>query len=80
MSGYEIAGVILGVIPTITGALKESMSTWKGIKGLWKTTTRAKEHIDNLIETLELNHALVETNMSVISQGLDRNQVCLKTV
>ena len=73
MSGLEIAGVVLGAVPLIVGALEK----YKTTKKIWNRARKIALHIDELIETLAENQALIETSLELLQKAVDTEDACL---
>ncbi|KAG7007821.1 hypothetical protein G7Y79_00008g024590 [Physcia stellaris] len=79
MSGLEIVGVVLGVVPLIVAALEQ----YKSSKRLWDRFRKTALHINELIEALDENHALIEASLDSLLQkavGAERVWVVNDTV
>ena len=67
MSGFEVAGIVLGAMPLIVSALE----SYKTSKKLWARFRKTALHIDELIEALAENQALIEASVDFLCQKLD---------
>lgn len=79
MSGLEIVGVVLGVVPLIVAALEQ----YKSSKRLWDRFRKTALHINELIEALDENHALIEASLDSLLQkavGAERVWVANDTI
>ena len=66
MSGFEVAGVVLGAAPIVVAALR----SYKTTKRLWYRAKHIALHIDELIETLDENQVLIETSLDLLCQAI----------
>ena len=74
MSGLEVAGVVLGVVPLIVAALEQ----YKTSKRLWDRMRKTALHINELIEALDENHALIETSLeSLLQKAVGAEGICM---
>ena len=74
MSGLEVAGVVLGAVPLIVAALEH----YKISKKLWDRFRKTAMHINELIEALDENHALIEASLnSLLQKAGSAEGVCI---
>ena len=74
MSGLEVAGVVLGAVPLIVAALEH----YKTSKRLWDRFRKTALHINELIEALDENHALIETSLhTLLQKAVGAEGVCI---
>ncbi|KAI4137712.1 MAG: hypothetical protein L6R39_007140, partial [Caloplaca ligustica] len=73
MSGLEVAGVVLGAVPLIVAALE----SYKTSKRLWARLRKTALHIDELIEALAENQALIEASVDSLFQNVGAEDALL---
>ena len=73
MSGIEVAGLVLGAIPLIISALEH----YKATRNLWVAALQKAFYIDRLIEALEDQKALIESDLSLVllASGFDEADI-----
>ena len=74
MSGLEVVGAVLGAVPLIVAALEH----YKTSKRLWDRFRKTALHINELIEALDENHALMEASLdSLLQKAVGAEGVCM---
>ncbi|KAL8703265.1 MAG: hypothetical protein Q9201_003546 [Fulgogasparrea decipioides] len=73
MSGFEVVGVVLGAAPLIVSALEN----YKISKRLWTRMRKTALHINELIEALAENQALIEASVDFLFQKIDADDAFL---
>ena len=73
MSGLEVASVVLGAVPIIVSALEN----YKSSRKLWRRMRKTAMHIEELIEEITENRALIEANVESLLHKIDAEEALL---
>ncbi|KAL8917296.1 MAG: hypothetical protein Q9172_005922 [Xanthocarpia lactea] len=73
MSGLEVASVVLGAVPIIVSALEN----YKSSKNLWRRMRKTAMHIEELIEEIMENRALIEANVESLLHKIGAEEAVL---
>ena len=75
MSGFEVAGLILGAIPIIVSALQQ----YKTTREKWRYFRGKALYIDRLIDSLEEQRVLIDADLEILfrAMGLEGNSIAL---